>query len=253
MYCWGGNNGNASPAVLNSAFVNNSAIDGGGIVCDNLNSFPGSSGNSDPDFVNCIFRGNSASGIGPQFFILGTATFHATYSNIDITNQATPHVITGSTTGNISTDPLFMDALMATGNDGIWLTSDDGLLMQSNSTCINTGTNTGLPAFDILGNSRIFASVVDMGPYEEQSVSTSAISNTTVNTGICIYPNPSNGFFTAESKITEPISYQILDALGKAIEYGLLTNESNVIDLRSLKKGIYLFRTQYDLVRVAIQ
>ncbi len=171
MYCWGGSSGNANPTVLNTVFVNNTAVDGGGVVSDRLNlSGGGSSGNSNPNFKNCIFWGNTASGTGPQFFNLGGATFVATYSDINLTGQISPHIISGVATGNIITNPLFSNIALGVGVDGNWMTTDDGLQLQSSSPCINAGDNTGVPLTDILTNNRILNSIVDMGAYEFSSV-----------------------------------------------------------------------------------
>lgn len=170
MYCWGGNNGNASPVILNTIFINNSAIDGGAIVADRLNAVSGSSGSSNPNCKNCIFWENTASGSGPQFFILGGATFTATYSDIDLTGQISPHIISGAATGNIDTDPLLVNIVLGAGPDGNWMTNDDGFRLSGvASPCYNTGDNTGVSATDILGNTRINTGIVDMGAYEFNS------------------------------------------------------------------------------------
>ena len=167
MYCWGGSNGNSSPIVLNTIFVNNSATDAGGVICDRLNNgAAGSSGTSNPTFRNCIFWGNTATGTGPQFQVLGGATFTATYTDIDLTGQTTPNIISGAGTGNINSNPLFTNVANGAGVDGIWFTSDDGLQLQSTSPCINVGNNVGVPSTDLLFNNRIFNTTVDMGAYE---------------------------------------------------------------------------------------
>jgi hypothetical protein len=169
MYCWGGGNGNASPAILNCLFINNSSVDGGAIVSDRTNFVSGNSGTANPTVRNCVFWGNTASGTGPQFYILGGANFTATYSVVDISNQNTPHTITGPGTGNISTAPAFLDIANAIGPDNCWFTNDDGLQFQTGSVGINTGDNTGVPSFDIRNFSRIAGSVVDMNAYEFNS------------------------------------------------------------------------------------
>lgn len=166
MYCWGGGNGNASPVILNSVFVNNSSVDGGGIVSDRTNFVSGNSGTANPTIRNSIFWGNTASGTGPQFYILGGASFTVTYTAIDISNQNPPHTITGPGTGNIIVSPTFVNIADADGVDNCWLSSDDGLQLQSGSPGMDAGDNTGLPPFDIRGNTRIINAVVDMGPYE---------------------------------------------------------------------------------------
>ncbi len=165
MYCWGGNNGNTNPIVINTSFVNNTAIDGGGVVCDRLNSAGGSSGNSNPVFRNCIFWGNTASGAGPQFFILGGASFTATYTDINLTGQVPPHIISGPGTGNLNADPLFINTNSGQGQDGIWFTHDDGLQLQINSVIINAGDPaTMTPVNDVSGYTR--TNTFDIGAYE---------------------------------------------------------------------------------------
>jgi hypothetical protein len=166
MYCWGGGGGNASPVILNSVFINNSSFDGGAIVCDRLNFSSGSSGTATPNVRNCIFWGNTASGTGPQFITFGGATFTATYSVIDITSQNAPHIISGPGTGNIFSAPSFLNIANAIGPDNCWLTSDDGLQLQLSSQGVDAGNNTGVPATDIRGYSRISNGIVDMGAYE---------------------------------------------------------------------------------------
>ncbi|HMU11321.1 MAG TPA: T9SS type A sorting domain-containing protein [Ferruginibacter sp.] len=166
MYCWGGGNGNASPTILNSAFINNSSVDGGAIVADRSNFTSGNSGTATPTIRNSIFWGNTASGAGPQFYIIGGAGFAATYSIVDVSNQNPPHAITGPGTGNIFTAPNFLDISNAIGPDNCWLTLDDGLQLQNGSVGINTGDNTGLPPTDIRNYNRISNGVVDMNPYE---------------------------------------------------------------------------------------
>jgi hypothetical protein len=187
MYCWGGNDGNASPVVVNTIFINNTAIDGGGIVSDRLNSGAGSSGNSNPSFRNCIFWGNTASGIGPQFFILGGATFAATYTDINLTGQTAPHIISGAGTGNLNTDPLFINIASGAGPDGNWMTTDDGLQLSSiASPCYNTGDNTGISGVDLLFRNRIANGIVDMGAYELNAV---ALGVNLTAFSANIYPN----------------------------------------------------------------
>ena len=166
MYCWGGGNGNASPVILNSVFVNNSSVDGGGIVSDRTNFVSGNSGTANPTIRNSIFWGNTASGTGPQFFLLGGANFTATYTVIDMINQNPPHTITGPGTGNIFLAPIFLNISDADGADNCWLTIDDGLQLQLNSAGIDAGDNTGVPLFDIRNYNRISNAVVDMGAYE---------------------------------------------------------------------------------------
>ncbi|MBP6672019.1 MAG: T9SS type A sorting domain-containing protein [Bacteroidetes bacterium] len=168
MYNWGGNNGNANPTILNSAFINNSATDSaaGGLIADNLNQYGGNSGSSTVVVRNSIFWGNTATGGGPQFAIAGTGTFTSTYSIIDMSGQSSPHVISGAGTGNLTSDPLFVNISNGIGADDQWMTSDDGLRLQSSSPGVDAGVNSGVPTVDLINNNRIANSIVDIGPYE---------------------------------------------------------------------------------------
>lgn len=236
MYCWGGNTGNANPTVINSVFVNNHAADGGAIVSDRLNSSTGSSGNSNPSFTNCIFLNNSVTGTGPQFLLLGGATFNITFSAIDLTGQSSPNVITGGT-GNIDSNPLFINASAAAGADGDWLTADDGLRLQPLSPCINSGNNTGTTSTDILSNPRIVEAKVDMGAYEYNGLVTGfeELSHDRIR----FYPNPASDkvYF---SGIQSGDQIYLLNAQGQvAHPYGR-SDKANEMDIRHLAAGMYL-------------
>lgn len=172
MYCWGGGNGSASPTILNCSFINNSvtAGNGDGIIVDRLDFGGGSSSGSANAVVrNSIFWGNTAAA-GPQFFSLGAGTFTATYSDVDLTNQTAPHIISGAGTGNINSNPSFINIADPDGNDNCWMTNDDGLLINAASPCLNVGDNSGVSALDIRFQNRIINTTVDMGAYEFNAI-----------------------------------------------------------------------------------
>jgi len=232
MYCWGGSNGNANPVVTNCVFANNTAVDGGGVVSDRLNSGAGSSGNSNPNFVNCIFWGNTASGTGPQFFNLGGAAFIATYSDIDLTGQFSPHIISGIGTGNLNVNPQFVNSLNAIGIDNCWLTNDDGLMLQSISPIINAGTLSGAPLVDILGRLRI--GNPEPGAYEY------VIS--LLNLKVFIEGYYTNGAMTA---VVDPINYpNLCDTITVELHdttspYNVVETATSTIDING--NGVFTF------------
>jgi hypothetical protein len=102
----------------------------------------------------------------------------AMLTNCILWNNAMPH-ITGDVIisysnvqggwpgeGNIDTDPLFADSI---GSDNIMGTLDDDLSLLEDSSCIDAGDNSAVlssSSTDIVGNPRIFDSIVDMGAYE---------------------------------------------------------------------------------------
>lgn len=171
MYAWGGGaGGNSHPVLINCAFINNTALNGygGAFIANSLDeNGTTTSGSCSVTLKNCIVRNNTATGVGPQFYIRGDESqVIATYSNIDMTSQSLPHIISGLGEGNINEDPLFNNIFNAIGTDECWMTSDDGLQLQNSSPSINTGDNTETFDTDITNSTRIIGSNVDMGPYE---------------------------------------------------------------------------------------
>ncbi len=174
MYAWGGNaGGNSHPILTNCVFANNTATNGygGAFIADSRDESGGtSSGSCTVTLKNCILWNNTATGAGQQFYIRGAnSQVIATYSNIDMSGQAGPHIISGAQTGNLSLDPQFNDILNAIGLDGCWMTADDGLQLQQSSPCIDTGDNADTYATDLLGNTRIMGGTVDMGVFEKSA------------------------------------------------------------------------------------
>lgn len=255
MYAWGGSGGNCHPVLINCAFINNTALNGygGAFIADNLDQGGGgtSSGSCTVTLQNCIVRNNTATGTGPQFYVRGTgAQVVATYSNINLTGQSSPHIISGAGTGNIDTDPLFLDIASGAGADGNWMTADDGLQLQNTSPCIDAGDNTGVALTDILANTRIQNSVVDMGAYEFDPA-TLSIENNRQNLGINLYPNPTSNiinisFNTLETNTISLLLYDINGRLIKTIANNQKTTGTfnYKIDVSQQQAGIYFLKLQ---------
>ena len=169
MYCWGGLNGNCSVNIVNSAFVNNTSTKiAGGIIVDNSDNLAGNppfSGTANIEFINSIAWGNT-SDAGPQFYILGSGNFVASYSIIDTVGQTNSHPISGSGIGNLFDDPDFLNIASAIGIDGCWMTNDDGLTINISSEGINAGTENLQISTDLKNDVRIIGTAIDIGPYE---------------------------------------------------------------------------------------
>lgn len=256
MYCWGGNaGGNCHPVLINCVFTNNSATNGygGAFIADNLDENGTTSlGSCTVTLQNCIIRNNSATSDGPQFYVRGVgAQVNATYSNIDLAGQNVPHVISGAGTGNIDTDPQFIDLADAIGIDDCWMTSDDGLQLQNGSPSINVGDNMNTYPTDILGNARIIESVVDMGAYE--SLGTMSVNTLSQTKNIKVYPNPSNGKFTIATSGAYSTSYQLTDLEGRVVGTGILTGQQTEVETFSLQMGIYLLHVNNEVIRLLIR
>ena len=157
----GGMNNNGSPAKLNNCIFDKNTAGGKGgginnffsslkiINCTFYSNTAENNGNamysqsSSPTITNCIFRGSN------------NPIENGTTGNPTVTYSIVQGGYTG--TGNLNTNPLFVDA--ANGN----------FHLEPCSRAIDTGTNTNAPSNDFDGNARpLTGTKVDMGAYEFQ-------------------------------------------------------------------------------------
>jgi len=221
----------------NCTFYGNNATGHGGGV-DNWNSTL--------SYNNCVFWGNT-SATGKQIYGYGTSTVtlnYSCYSNSsnDIATE------TGSTiqktNNNITSNPLFVNS-----------TSGD-FRLYGNSPAVNTGNNTyNKISTDLRGQNRVQNSTIDMGAYEwtqgtDPATSlTTEIENKTINSGISVYPNPSqvqvNFRFTPENG--DKTMIDILTLTGQHLyrvyegnaEQGM---EQNIQFTKPLNEGLYIYK-----------
>ncbi|MCJ7498994.1 hypothetical protein MUP29_01955 [bacterium] len=131
-------NQNGSQPINNCTFTGNSAGitgRGGGIFLMSGSSVT---------ITNSILWGDTAAA-GPEIFVNSSPQPTVTYSNIEGGYSGT---------GNINTDPLFVNVSNLAGADGVWRTADDGLMLLSDSPCIDAANGDAAPDADILGNAR---------------------------------------------------------------------------------------------------
>jgi len=164
------NNSFSTPAITNTTFVTNSSNAGGGM----------NNSSSSPTITNCTFYGNTASSTGGIMFNFQSSPVinncvmwgnSSAISNISSTPTVSYSTVQGghAGTGNLNTNPLFVNTANIAGPDGIHRTADDGLRLQIGSPAINAGNNATIPAgitTDITGAARIQNTTVDMGAYE---------------------------------------------------------------------------------------
>jgi hypothetical protein len=175
IYNASGSNGTNNSSFTNCVFANNSAGGnrGGGmlnysnsattsITITNCTFYNNTSGGSSGGAIyswnsgttttvkNCIFQNNTTA------IDNSSSTINVSYSNVQ-------GGYTG--TGNFNTTEIFFNTSNLPGGDNIWGTNDDGLMIQYTSPSKNTGTSTGAPLTDIIGNTR---SITDVGAYENR-------------------------------------------------------------------------------------
>jgi predicted outer membrane repeat protein len=192
------NEDKSSPTLINVAFSGNSASWGGGGMANEYLC--------NPTLINVTFSGNSAAGDGGAMdnsessatltncVLWGNSSSDGSqisnvYSNPSVTYSLVKGGYPG--TGNLSADPLFVDA---DGSDNTVGTLDDNLRLQLASPAIDAGDNSAVPAdstdldgdgdtteplpLDMAGNPRFIdiadkadtgngtAPIVDVGAYE---------------------------------------------------------------------------------------
>jgi hypothetical protein len=193
----------SSPQITNTVFDRNSTLIRGGAFY--------LQGGPNTNLTNCVFSGNYAGGRGGAIVFenilsgltIRNCTMSGNYgvvndciyseSNFTIINSI---IHAGSTFGIYTSNTLTMSHSFYSGNDpnnllnprfknvnnpigddGVWLTNDDGLQLACESPAFNTGTNTGAPITDVLNNARPQFSTVDMGAYESTIDLTNPIQN----------------------------------------------------------------------------
>jgi len=153
-------NENSAATVINCTFINNSAgYNGGGIY--NISSGGVSAS-------NCILWGNTALHNGNEVYN-EACTLNVSYCDIEGSGGSGAgwdSSLGDDGGGNIDNDPIFKDIDDANGLDDVFVTIDDGLRLMPGSPCVDTGTETGAPADDILGTFRPQSDGIDMGAYE---------------------------------------------------------------------------------------
>lgn len=154
---------------INSVFTRNSATDSGGAIYNNTGTLK---------IINCTFSGNNG-GYGAGAVALSKKA-KASIINTILWNAVSPIEMQGDSffvsyscvrngfagQGNISSDPLFVNANKPEGDDGIYGTQDDGIKVQGNSLCIDGGKDSAAPNIDIACVPRPTYSHADIGAYE---------------------------------------------------------------------------------------
>jgi hypothetical protein len=160
------------PNLTNAVFLKNIAsytLDAGGALYNFESSMV---------MKNCILSKNQSSisnTIAHSDFsneFGSTATYTISYTSMQLANNTTnyptanfPNI--GTSNNLFAQNPLFVNDTDPDGTDNIFMTTDDGLSLQSASPCKDAGTATGAPTTDIIGAARV--GNVDMGAYEFSS------------------------------------------------------------------------------------
>lgn len=157
-------NNQSTTSIINCNLVSNKTTNGRSLTANN---------NSVVNVKNTIFYNNESviyPGVISDYSIDSTEIAF-TNSTVSVSNSIT-QVYDYGNLSLLSKNPKFKDTSSITGPDNFYYTSDDGL--QLNNPCspaMNTGSNASASGItlDIMGNSRIASSIVDIGAYEVQT------------------------------------------------------------------------------------
>jgi hypothetical protein len=153
---------NSSATLKNCTLFGNAATNGGGSIYND---------GSTTTLTNSIVWNSGAAG---SFGSFNSGSVSATYSIAESTMSGT---------GNLNTNPLFLNSNDPDGTDNIWGTSDDGLKLNCGSPAFNAGTNTGISTQDITGTNRPQFSTTDIGAYENTNDISASTARTISFTG----------------------------------------------------------------------
>ena len=179
--------------IVNSTFANNA--DTGtqaALVNKGTLSLARTSGTHNATISNSIFFNNTEISGATS---LAVSQGHASAANVvNVTNSIDEDNFSNLTylTNTSSADPMFIDA------------SNNDFKLQAGSPAIDSGDNTKIPAgvlTDLLGNSRIFNTNVDMGVYEYGSALPVNYTLTLNNTNGSVTTNPNGNSFSSNTNV----------------------------------------------------
>lgn len=170
------NTGGADITLVNASFFENTGNIGGAVFAQN---------GCDLALKNTFFYKNSA-GAGKDIETTGTL-------NASNTNNATYQGTSGYLDlSSYAYEDLFADYTSLVGTDGIWMTSDDGLVPAAGSALLKAGTTIGTPPLDINGSTRPAARSIgayDFPAPEARTVTANKITFTSANLNCLVNPN----------------------------------------------------------------
>jgi hypothetical protein len=179
---------------------------------------------------NSILWNNTASEDSADCIYSTNGMLSISYSDIQDEN-----LLAG--TGNMNADPLFVNITNPPGNDGIGMTSDDGLMLKTGSPAIGSGFSVPSNIVDILGDP--WSDPPSMGAYGSEVEETFYVPLNEDN--IFIYPNPAASLINLNG--SEGVTNIIIsNIVGKIIWTG--NYESLPLNITNWAKGMYIIRLE---------
>lgn len=205
----------------------------------------------------CDINNSTIIGGATDRFLIITQIGFGDQLDLNINNSIVAHQtstylkVIGETNNNIfnfNHNTCYFQGSFISGNgtNNLFSNSAGDLLLNSDfsvsecSPVVNAGNNSlTSSSADVIGNPRVFGSIVDIGAYEAQTTCFSSRENVSDESSIefSIQPNPTKDFINIMIQ-KDNIQSEILDIAGQRI----LTTTNKSIDMTNLPKGIYLLR-----------
>ena len=191
----------------------------------------------------------AVTGIGSNYTIptINVNTINIDYSNISVGSDfVKEYTISGTDLTNDITISLNTGTEYTISKDNITFATDDIILTNSGGNVSETtiyvkySPSASGTALDIIYNSSTDASTLGIALEGTSVVGLSENDNIKFS----VFPNPSNGIFKIDNKLTENTDIFIYDVYGKLIQKNSLNSDMNTIDISKQSNGIYFIKIQ---------
>jgi predicted outer membrane repeat protein len=228
-------------AIHNTFYKNNARINGGGhfheenvkgIAFNNIFLLNAVNGDTNIERARKNIYLSSQNGFGVDYNVMDTCWVQIGFAGCDR-----------------SVETGFFDEEDYKGDDGIWMTGDDGLIPAEMNTIRGLGvaslSNVAAPAFDILGASR--AAGHDPGAYNIKTLATAVVPMD--NWKISAYPNPFSKIvqISIDENFQKDLWVQLLDIKGRVMFSVQMQAMNNLLQLQipgNLSSGMYVLQVQ---------
>ncbi len=265
-------NSESNAIIENCIFYSNSAANNGGaihnqnsnVVAVNTLIYDNTSVNEGGAFYNYASGGNTINVKIINSTLVNNGTvgvfgFEVTSTSSTVNNHISNCIVWDSINGATYTNTysLFKGKSSTLGNniDATGITLDDIFVdapskdfsLVNNSIVVNVGSNDSVPSnltTDLAGNTRVFASIVDLGAYENQTIPTIGINQSTTLSSIKMYPNPAQNFVAIEfGEVVTKGSVELINITGTVIQKIDFTNQDKMtFNLENLANGTYFIK-----------
>jgi hypothetical protein len=180
--------------------------------------------------------GTDANGCTASVTFTQNVVSNPTITSVNVTDATSPGCANGSATVNVSggTSPYIY-----TWNPNV---SSSNIATNLNGTS-GTGTSYTVTVVDVNSCSSVYTFTVDC---------VTGIESIQVNSGIAIYPNPTNGQFNVvfDANLGEQMEMELTDVTGKTVLHIISREAVTPVNISDLANGIYFYTIKVDGVKV---